>query len=1040
MKVVTVPYGAPARDALARIVAAIKADAGDPLAPVTVVVHANSVGVAARRALARRGGVIGVQMLTVYRLAELLGGARLAAAGRRPVSTPVLAAAVRAVLAERATIFAAVREHAATEEALIAAHRLLSDCSPEALDAVAARGRRASDVVRVHRAVRERLAQHWFDERDLIDTAIAAVADGAPQVAALGTVVVHLPQPLSLPPRALLHAVARRTEVVVIEGTTGSPSADEAVADTVTALSGRVPPVTRDGATSVATDVRSLSDADEEARAAVRDVVAALHDGVPIDRIAILHSTREPYARLLHEHCVAADLVVNGLAVRTLADSMVGRFLLRLLALPDSGFGRAEVGAWLAGAPVRDGRSIAPSARWEAVSRRAGVVRGDDWDVRLAAHAAAQQREGAEERAVRDREPNPGRFEREAATAEALRRFVGRVRARLAPRARSWSEHTEWAKQLVGDLLGHDAMRARWPEREQRAAAMIDAALDRLGSLDAIEPARPSRAVFRRTLELELATDLGRLGRQGVGVLVAPLSFGVGLDLDRLVIVGAAEGLLPARRHGDALLPDDDRVAAGGELRLVADAVHDDHRALLAAMASCRGRITLSWPRGDLRRTTQLRPSRFVLDTVSTLAGARLDATELERRTAPWYAVVASFRAGVTAAPIAATAQDHRLQRLATGAAVADPGGGCARSVDCMRSRTASAFTRFDGNVTRLATLVPGPARDARPISATSLQEWASNPFEYFVAKVLRAEIPEPPEERFEISALDRGNLVHRILEHWLRERLVAGDVPPPTTPWPAAHRDRLVVVAHEEFAAAQRQGLTGRRIFWDRDQASILRDLERFVDEDDRWRRARGATPCAAELDFGLAQRGPRPAVEMRLTDGRIVRLRGSADRVDVGADGTIHVVDYKTGKADGMLRISELDPDQRGTKLQLPVYALAARAALDRPDAPVQAHYWFITSAQGNRSVSLPLTATVHARIDHVITEIVDGIEAGVFPCRPGEDGFVRNRSHADPDALGVRDLARAWTRKCGDAQLARFCALAGEEHDVEPNGAVR
>ncbi|HKA83607.1 MAG TPA: hypothetical protein VKD21_07075, partial [Acidimicrobiales bacterium] len=87
--VVATAYGRPALVALRQAIAAAKR--GDPLAPVTVVVPANHVGVTARRALA--GGTLGaltdggagvaaVTFLTVYRLAELLGAARLAARRR----------------------------------------------------------------------------------------------------------------------------------------------------------------------------------------------------------------------------------------------------------------------------------------------------------------------------------------------------------------------------------------------------------------------------------------------------------------------------------------------------------------------------------------------------------------------------------------------------------------------------------------------------------------------------------------------------------------------------------------------------------------------------------------------------------------------------------------------------------------------------------------------------------------------------------------------------------------------------------------------
>src|SRR5829696_1807061 len=66
-----VPYGAPALERLDVLVR--EAQASDRLAPVTVVVPTNYVGVATRRALASRGGIAAVTFLTVYRLAELLG-------------------------------------------------------------------------------------------------------------------------------------------------------------------------------------------------------------------------------------------------------------------------------------------------------------------------------------------------------------------------------------------------------------------------------------------------------------------------------------------------------------------------------------------------------------------------------------------------------------------------------------------------------------------------------------------------------------------------------------------------------------------------------------------------------------------------------------------------------------------------------------------------------------------------------------------------------------------------------------------------------
>src|SRR4051794_18751063 len=182
------PYGRPAVELLAGQVIALKADA--PLAPVTVIVASNYAAVAARRALAARpGGTANVTFLTLHRLAERLGAPVLAEADRRPVSPPVVAGAVRAVLRKEPGVFEPVADHPATEQALVAAHRELRAAPDEALEPVVACSARAADVVRIHRAVRDQLQDEWFDEQDLLVTAAAVLRSSG--AGALGPVVVH---------------------------------------------------------------------------------------------------------------------------------------------------------------------------------------------------------------------------------------------------------------------------------------------------------------------------------------------------------------------------------------------------------------------------------------------------------------------------------------------------------------------------------------------------------------------------------------------------------------------------------------------------------------------------------------------------------------------------------------------------------------------------------------------------------------------------------------------------------------------------------
>jgi hypothetical protein len=236
-----------------------------------------------------------------------------------------------------------------------------------------------------------------------------------------------------------------------------------------------------------------------------------------------------------------------------------------------------------------------------------------------------------------------------------------------------------------------------------------------------------------------------------------------------------------------------------------------------------------------------------------------------------------------------------------------------------------------------------------------------------------------------------------------------------------------MAEIGREVCDSYEARGLTGRPIFWRRDRARILADLQLFLDHDDRLRRAHRTRPVEAELAFGL--RGAVvDAVPFTLPDGRQLRFRGKADRLDVADDGTLHIVDYKTGSRSSY-RITEVDPDDRGRRLQLAVYGVAARQHRGVPDAPVRADYWFVTSKGEFKPVGYPVTDAVLARVCTTLGTIVAGIEAGVFASHPTEvSSSTRIECAAcDPDGLGTTELRRAWERKRFSPALAPYADLA-------------
>ncbi|HJR26804.1 MAG TPA: PD-(D/E)XK nuclease family protein, partial [Acidimicrobiales bacterium] len=584
-------------------------------------------------------------------------------------------------------------------------------------------------------------------------------------------------------------------------------------------------------------------------------------------------------------------------------------------------------------------------------------------------------------------------------------------------------------------LLGDETRRGEWPPAEVKAAERVERSLDRLGALDGVEDA-VSLDVFARTLQLELEQDLGRVGRFGDGVLVGSVEMGIGLDLDLVVVLGLAEGLFPATVRDDSLLPDGEREVTDGALRLRADRVERQHRQLLAALAGGQRQL-LCVPRGDLRRSVERVPSRWVLDVAETLAddGRRWWAADLAA--APWVEAVPSFDAGLRSLSVPATEQEHRLRALlAAGGDLAATDDDCAAlGAQVIAARRSSEFTRFDGNLGGCD--VPSPV--GRITSPTRLERWADCPHRHLVEDLLRAAPVENPEDALMITPIDKGNLVHEALERFLLEVLARPEELRPTgsDPWTAADRSLLEQIGGALCDQAEALGITGRPIFWRRDRRRILNDLDVFLVEDSKHRIAHGTSPLAAELAFGFD--GGIPAVEVPLPDGRALRLRGRIDRVDRAVDGTVHVTDYKTGSAYGYGDLDGGDPVAAGTKLQLPIYGLAGRAVTGEPDAPVWAEYWFVTSRGRFDRIGYEVTAEVLDRTGDVLQVIVDGIEAGVFPAHPAElSTYFRIGCHVcNPDGLGTAELRKQWERKRHDPALARYADLA---EPLEPAEVAR
>src|SRR5699024_7321534 len=179
-----------------------------------------------------------------------------------------------------------------------------------------------------------------------------------------------------------------------------------------------------------------------------------------------------------------------------------------------------------------------PLARWERTSRLAGVVRGDDWDVRLGELIDSEQTRI--ERIREDEDPAQWQIDRAQTTidsATGLRAFIAELRSRLQQGAglTSWAGLSSWVLDLFHTLIAEPVNLLSLPAEEQHAAARVELTLTGLADLDTFGQPASLRAL-RDVLDLELSTALPRVGTFGTGVFVAPLASAVGLDADAVYV------------------------------------------------------------------------------------------------------------------------------------------------------------------------------------------------------------------------------------------------------------------------------------------------------------------------------------------------------------------------------------------------------------------------------------------------------------------------------------------------------------------------
>ena len=707
-------------------------------------------------------------------------------------------------------------------------------------------------------------------------------------------------------------------------------------------------------------------EAEEVARSVRRMLELPAANAVALDRIAVVARNLHAYGDHLEAAFRRYRIPLNIFRRRSLSAFAPAQVVRDILRIPGADYHRDSLLS-LCRAPFLH----FTAARFETLPALAGYI-----DRKTRPLAVCIETRQVELRRTIERESGHDR-------ADALRRRL----AYLDLGAQAWNQLLDALATLelpaalgeyvtkvlrVLDSLGFDPARDSLTDSAAAAAGPLRSALETLASEARIVSPR------RRVTLAEFASAVDQLlddttveptaNRSG-SVRAMSVTDARGLDFDVVFIVGLNEGVFPAYRGEDALLPDDVMRKLNAPLkvslrqkigRFAPDApgpilrTHHDHNAeepflffLAMSMPACR--VVLSYSAAD-GNGTPLAVSPFVTEVSGILNGVtpqRINAAEfippaidcfapeeflaraalesaLPNASLPVESIeiesvlrrteIERGRDEYLALPCREELVDERRRQLSR--SQGEQWLGLDLSPDHKKLADASGY---DGRIRPRSALeqflLKGPDHTPRKWSAAQLTELASCGYKFFARRILL--LREAEEADYEQTALETGTLVHDILCAIFNQagRSDAASLR-------LFERRLLDEFHHVEHAGARDPA------FFEIEWASVEAMVHEIIEYEIAGRAGSdAATEMHHELPLNLLVGRKSPDDS---TGELEIALEGKIDRLEIYRDGghirRLKLIDYKSSHRLGnyaeLLRPSHFACDD----LQMPVYGLGA------------------------------------------------------------------------------------------------------------------
>ncbi len=924
-------------------------------------------------------------------------------------------------------------------------------------------------------------------------------------VGALGVVLLVSAAPVASVQRPLFDALADLPDSVIVEApdeTSGSEANFDTTAPGAPASSGLFGIGQKISAPQLLPHLNPVGvpDVAEEVRSVVRKIISLVRPEVgtktgsragKFARMAVVFED-DVYAARIGEALDLAGIPVSGPDRAALLDTPEGQFVSGLLDIFENDFTRLDLTTWLSTAPVKNPKSglPVPAARWDAISRTAGVTSSvnDSWNPRLeqyAAHSVA--------RAERSERLGEGRANAvQAARSDAeyaltLRDFVATLfKRKPTAEHESWSGFDRWLRSMTDDYLlavgtnpatGSGSDSGSGPTGAETRKTRLLTLIDRLKSLET--PGKnPGYKHCAGVLREQLGRRSAGLRSLGSGVYVGPVWTAAGCPFDTVFVLGMTEGRYPTAGTSDPLLPDPlkrELDAEGRYLKTIERSIEESLKSYTSVLSGA-GQVFLYWPGGVPGESRKFGPARWFLDAVRLVSGEPLlQAGQLIDRgvsargnTADGIKGLKIHRRSDSLALPASDAGDmSEYDVLAARSWELQNGNldeyspeafpllqsipSIADSVKFEIQQNGENWSVYDGKIDLRKKMGEvsrdGVAQSIRTGSATAFETYAACPYRYFLSRRLDIEPTESPELEMALDALSFGTLIHDVLEKFSKWRMSKSEDPPvdisqeQDTHQNQSQEDWLrdAVGRHIDLLREETPGRSEGIWRIERNRAWLI--LRQWLRREPTVAAQHEMHQVEAEYSFGrkVGSEQGGPAVEVRTLSGKSVRFRGQIDRIDISDDGRrVIIYDYKSGGHGSYSKLKD-DPIKRGTKLQLPLYSMAVAGKY--PEAEISASYWFVRESGSDELKPGPArydSRRAETALAAAVETIAEGIDNGVFPARPGDhtnygDGAsFENCAFCEYQRICPKSKARLWdSKKQSDPALENYVFLAeGDE----------